>query len=120
MRTCDFVSTITIIALLCLVYSVVEFFFLFEFLAQTLRKKLLEAIGDSLFTVLIDETTDFSNTIDMDVHIRWVQLVVGDDGRKRFLVREDFLCMLPLKNGTAETIYSSLMSCLHSNGLDAR
>ena len=81
---------------------------------------MLEVIGDSLFTVLIDETTDFSNTIDMDVHIRWVQLVIGNDGRKRFCVREDFLCMLPLKNGTAETIYSSLITCLHANGLDPR
>ncbi len=43
------------------------------FIQQTLMEKLLSEIGNRPYTILIDETTDESNIIQMDVHIRWAE-----------------------------------------------
>jgi len=40
------------------------------FIQQTLKDKLLSEIGNRPYTILIDETTDESNIIQMDLHIR--------------------------------------------------
>ena len=78
-----------------------------------MRDKLLEEIGSTVFTALIDETTDEANLIQLDVHIRWSQILP----KNKLHTREDFLGMIALPNGEAQTIYDALVKCLIQNGL---
>ena len=76
-----------------------------------LRNRLLSEIGDSVFCILIDETTDSANRNQLIVYIRWV------DAKQR-KIREEYLGILQLPAGDAETIFDALIKFVRGEGLD--
>lgn len=82
-----------------------------------LRESVLRSIGDSTFTILIDETTDSANRNQLIIYIRWFDRKHMVDGKQGNL-REEFLGMVALKQGDADTIFTALLDFVRGEGLD--
>jgi len=80
-------------------------------ISEYLRERVLASLGDSPYGIMIDESTDVSNRSQMVVYIRWYDLSIRRP-------REEYLGIVHLDAGDADTIFNKLVSFLRGEGLD--
>lgn len=80
-------------------------------LAPSFAQDLRNEIGDQHYSLIVDESTNEANITCLGLSIRFYSV------KKRSVV-DTFYRLLPLKDTTAHTIYTTLKGCLEEDGLD--
>lgn len=80
-----------------------------ESISTMLEEELLENIRNSTFcSIMLDESTDVSNSKRLVVYIRYINGYVG---------KTAYISNIELKDGTAESIFKAVHNCLKEKGL---
>lgn len=80
-------------------------------LAPSFAQSLRNEIGDQYYSLIVDESTNEANITCLGLSIRFYS------AKKRSVV-DTFYRLVPLKDTTADTIYTTLKGCLEEDGLD--
>ncbi|CAL1401863.1 unnamed protein product [Linum trigynum] len=76
-------------------------------LAKKIRKQIFEDIGDSKFSIIVDEASDESRHEQMAIILRFVDV--------KGLIQERFLNLVHVKDTTSKTLHSAICSTLASH-----
>ncbi|XP_055907107.1 zinc finger MYM-type protein 1-like isoform X2 [Eupeodes corollae] len=80
----------------------------------TLQQKYVQRINKSgFFSAIADETTDISGNEQFSICARYV-----DTTDRQYIVREDFLCFILVKDVTGKGLASTLLTSMKDMGLN--